>query len=924
MKLSVSATFGVLSLFVYFSIKAQSPIAAELNNQSISGTVTMRGMPTLIDPDDSYEANVVGRSDWGRVNLMYRVPGGEWLSINKYNTTFEATDSTATIIDNQPGMPVVMEQHFSLQPNAIDMDVTVKAAMQFPIEIGDLSIKLPWKLPAGGGQVEVFERGFTKHHFISGHGSFIYFTRPSGKGPFLMVLPKKGTKFEYYESHEGNYEVFIHSLKSASEIEGGTWRQPHTSIHLDSAKRESREVHYGVKFRWAKNWDDMRQVLYDEGLFDIRLVPGMSVPTGMEVLFSLRTKNKIDKLQAEFPEQTSIEYVRETKKGHHIYKAIFKKLGENLITVHYNGDHYMNLEFFVTEPLETLYKKRSDFIVHSQQHRDSSKWYNGLYSVYDMKHGVLRGPDNTDGFDGWWGYVLASDDPGLCKAPYVAAKNVYYPNEEEIASVEYYLENYVWDKLQRTDKDDPYPYGIYGVPNWKVARDPLARAGTRSRQLDRMQIWRSYDYPHIVMLYYHMYQVAKLYPEKVHYLDAEGYLERACQTAKAYFTYPYEIFGEYYETYKQGCYNELVIENLIAYLEEEGRQKDADWLRNEYEKKVKYFIYDDPYPYGSEYSFDRTAFESSYAFAKYGFTHDMQSDERLWYDKTAEKWMSHPEVNKKAARDFMDRQHYANLSVRGWLEAKYFLLGSDFNGSSDHHALSYMARMGGWSVLDYGIHFSEQPSDWLQLGYASYLSPWSLMNTGTEASNYGFWFPGKENDGAMGWAFTSVKRGPSWIRKEMDRGPWYYDGEADLGNGAAFRMAATILTEDPLFGWIAYGGQLDRKKKAFHIIPQDGLRAQFAVVTDQERIQLRLETDGFAKNQPITVSKDQKEISFEIENRSGTDHTNRLYIENYQNLKFKCLVNGAEVKINKGKEGSYYANIEMRDQSPQVTIIIQH
>ena len=41
--------------------------------------------------------------------------------------------------------------------------------------------------------------------------------------------------------------------------------------------------------------------------------------------------------------------------------------------------------------------------------------------------------------------------------------------------------------------------------------------------------------------------------------------------------------------------------------------------------------------------------------------------------------------------------------------------------------------------------------DWLQLGYASYLSSWSLVNSGRAETNYGFWFPGKENDGAAGW-----------------------------------------------------------------------------------------------------------------------------------------------------------------------------
>ena len=266
------------------------------------------------------------------------------------------------------------------------------------------------------------------------------------------------------------------------------------------------------------------------------------------------------------------------------------------------------------------------------------------------------------------------------------------------------------------------PTGIWRA-QLEGRRDPV-RGKDQAFQPDKMKIWRSYDYPHVTMLYYHMYQIAKMYPDKVHYLDAEGYLERAWQTARAYFIYPYEILP-WYETYKWGCYNELVIENLIADLEKEGRRDEADWLRGEYEKKVKYFVYDDKYPFRSEYAIDRTAFESSYAFAKYGTLNEMKPDTNLWFDKNDSVWYSHPSVSRADAREFMERQHLAGLAVRGWLEAKYFLLGSDFTYSSDNHCLSYMARMGGSSILDYAIRFADKPWDWIQLGYASYLAPYA-------------------------------------------------------------------------------------------------------------------------------------------------------------------------------------------------------
>ena len=604
------------------------------------------------------------------------------------------------------------------------------------------------------------------------------------------------------------------------------------------------------------------------------------MPRDLSAKFSLHTKSRIESIEAEFPAETRIVGLGDRKPGYHLYHVTFNHLGENRLTIHHDGGRQTYLEFFATEPLETLIKKRAWFITHRQQHRDPAKWYDGLFSVYDMKNKVLRGPDNTDGFDGWWGYVLACDDPGLSKAPYVASKNVHFPDPEEIAAVEYYLDRFVWGKLQRTDRETPYPYGIYGVPNWKVARDPELRKlpENRDRNQDKMHIWRSYDYPHMIMLYYHMYEIARKYTGMTHYLGWDGYLERAYQTARAYFTYPYEVLP-WYETYKVGCYNELVILDLISALEREGFKDNADWLRAEWEKKVKYFVYDDKYPFRSEYAIDRTAFESSYALAKYGATHDMKPDTNLWFDKNKKRWYSHPAVRREDSRAFMDRQLMAGLAVRGWLETSYYLLGADFTASSDTGAMSYMANMGGWGILDYAVNFAPDPYDWIQLGYASYLSSWSLMNTGPKETNYGFWFPGPENDGASGWQFMTAKFGRAWIRKDMPRGPWNYDGEIDLGYGAALRIATTILSDDPLFGWFVYGGTLDATGKQLSIVPRDGLRQRFYAVLPDARLKIELDRDGFAQGLPLVTDKSLSRLRWTLENRTGDFHSATLTVD---------------------------------------------
>jgi hypothetical protein len=371
--------------------------------------------------------------------------------------------------------------------------------------------------------------------------------------------------------------------------------------------------------------------------------------------------------------------------------------------------------------------------------------------------------------------------------------------------------------------------------------------------------------------------------------------------------------------------------SLIAALEKEGKQAKADYLRGEWEKKVKYFVYDDLYPFRSEYAFDRTAFESSYALAKYGATHDMAPDRNLWFDLKLKKWYSHPLVRREDSRAFMDRQLASGLVVRGWLNPAYYTLGCD-------PGVSYMAAMGGWGVLDYALNFAPRPFDWLQLGYASYLSSWCLMNTGRAATNFGFWYPGPENDGASGWQFQTAKAGGAWMGSSypggvtVPRGPWRYDGEIDLGYGGALRMAATIVSRDPVFGWFAYGGAMTKRGRELEISPRDGLRRRFHVVIpdsglpfpeDIRRFKLELERDGFAADGKIVMDKDLGRIAFTVENRTGDAHKTAVRLSFPTHTRYELYQDGKPVSLVSTPEWDYpwRAELEIAGKGAKVELV---
>src|SRR5262249_8071016 len=148
-----------------------------------------------------------------------------------------------------------------------NIDVENQAAA--PVEVGDLAIVFPWNRPAGEDAKVVFEQGFTKHQFIEGDGSFIYFVRASGVGAYLGLTANPGTQLEYTGTAGGGggrggaaggggggFAAYIHSAQTASGGEG-TWRQPNTSLKLAAGGKKT----YGFRVEWAKTYQGIRDAI---------------------------------------------------------------------------------------------------------------------------------------------------------------------------------------------------------------------------------------------------------------------------------------------------------------------------------------------------------------------------------------------------------------------------------------------------------------------------------------------------------------------------------------------------------------------------------------------------------------------------------------------------------------------------------------
>jgi hypothetical protein len=764
-----------------------------------------------------------------------------------------------------PAADLRVDQIFRLDGEVLDWTVSLANDGRKPIEIGDLGVPFDFA-ERTGARGEIYTRKLLRHALIAGHGSWIYWQRSGGVGPYLVMTPMGQTRFEYSDNQGGAFTPYVHAKAAAAAAigSGGNWRLPVANLTLAPKGAAGASVTYSFRFQWAKDFAAVREVLFKENKFDTVIVPGMSIPSDLPAMISLRTQNKIDAVEAEHPGSTRVEFAGDRGAGVKIYKVQFSRLGENMLKVKY-GTQWISLEFFVTEPLETLIQKRAAYLVSHHQHKDPKKWYYGVYSDWDQKNEILRSPEDRDNLSAW--LTDANDDAGNARPAYIASKNVFFPDQAEIDSLETYISKYLWGGMQMTEQEK-YPYGIYGIPNFKVNRESPDEG--RSGQA---HLWRIYDYPHIIMLYYRMYHIAKFYPEKVKYLNAGQYLERAYRTAVAYWVVPNTI--EKWSANEVGTMNEAFIPELIQTLEEEGKKEWADTLRGYWESKVEHFINRTPNLYGSEFAFDSTGFESTGAFAKYALNRLPKPGEAV--QSNLPETDLRRSVTYDAALKFTDFQLLLNMCDRGWLETTYYQLGSDYRGSLSY-LLSYMSQMGGWSILDYGLHFAQDPTDYLRLGYASSLSSWALVNSGTAESGYGYWNPSRENDGATGGGFVPEAMGRGWIGKQMARGAWYYSAEEDVGYCGALRTHATIVAKDPIFGEMAYGGLLTRQGTSVRVVPRDGLRVRIHVIRDSQRLHMILDHDGYAKEQPIILDDGFARIQFTLENRTGRAHDTGLRI----------------------------------------------
>lgn len=769
--------------------------------------------------------------------------------------------------------------------------------------LGDWGLPIPanelWK----GGD-SIYETRVLTHSYVGKNGSYLTLQRPSGQGPGIMITADTGTGsgFEYQDrwrtQEVGDTSWAWNSDNESSNIKGLNVYYPNSTAiqstnrgYLGStattlAAGASKTLTFHISKFTSDN--DRQDVLYNQGLLDTTVVPGLVVPYDQTAQAAFRIKGTITSVTAKNnndlgganPTNPKVTFSR-ANGDYRIYSIAFDKtqLGTNLVTVNYTDaagrSRSSVLQFSVTDKVANALNAHADFMVKNQQWTtaDGITTDDIRYGTYDdwmMNAADGSLPSSTKAPEGkrneYAGYYGLGDDWGLPHGEFLAAKNALDPVKTQVQSLDLYLEKAVWEHLMGNTADTTKPsYLVYDF--WEQGK-PGAANTTPS--------YRGYAYPHIYNTFFSMYQIAKQNPGLISY----------SHPSKWYLTQAYGVFKELYDgpvayNWNTGLMGELTTPALIDALRTEGMTEQANDIEAKMAVKYKNFS-SEKYPYGSEYSYDNTGEEAVYTLAKLNVNADKANALRMMRDIVAKT---------RAAR--------GQMPVWYWYADPTTITGENW------WQFQYSIALAGYTMDDYINHTSAletgtdavtptERAELQRLNYASKLGAIANVNSG-QISNV------PANIGASAWSYQSEKGNLGTLgvgggtNVQLLNGWRGMTGESDLNLwGALQNMSADVVTDDPIFGTIGYGATVSSDQSSTTVQPTDGVQRKLNLVSQQ--LSVDLNSDRYTQ---AVVGKNSADLRLDLANVSGAAHTGSFDVTGLAQGTYSVLVNGhAQRKIN--------------------------
>lgn len=685
-----------------------------------------------------------------------------------------------------------IESAFSFEKDILRMDITVKNTGGKEISLETFGVPLLMNQYFRIDDDFKYDRCVMRHTCVVGHDSYIYWEKSSGNGPVLLMAPLDGTTL--IASERVKTDVFVSRRKPGEAFEGLFNVYP-VKADAPYPYHESGAVTFGASssvvfsfgFALIESEKNISDCLYSMGKTVVKVLPGMAVPVNEPVQFMSRSPQ--EDIRVEPLEAGDRLGQKRVMKGWTVTELIFKGYGRRYVRVR-SGNRTSVYCFFAIEPVKDIIDKHAEFIVKNHFETDpEDPCYHGIL-MWDMVN-KKRINSKFNPYDDWM--RGGSDEIGLVGGLYLSEKNVYRPCEEEIKALQQYVADFILDRL--TEQPG---WRVHRMVPWYTMFEPWAGNGADD-------VWRAFNYVHVVNTLYNMYCIQKLYHFK-ELQPGKEYLMYAYEYTKAMFHY--WMFPDGVGATEFGNMGEMTFPlYLEEALREEGYETEAVELGELFDRKAAYFA-SKQFPFGSEMPYDSTAFEAVYAYGAR---------------------MDNDHVMRSAAR--------ASYSNRG-KQPVWYLYCTDLRAGGDTSwNTSYMTQLGAYPILDYALCRGNVDEDWIITYYGSYLGGWIIYNSG------GYWSDAAENEGASGWitdgTHINVTGRPNPKGFPFIKGCVAVSGEAELGFFGALRTACSIVLEHSILGRIGLGCSVKSVDGIEHIIPNDGLSMRFYHVP----LRLRLEID---------------------------------------------------------------------------------
>ena len=632
------------------------------------------------------------------------------------------------------------------------------------------------------------ENTFKTHFNAAGHSSCYMAVRHGGVGDCLMIVPSGDTFIEAIGS-EGEYGhesmmpakgplVFLRSKTAA--------RKPYENQATDLILSPGEQKQFHFRFLRVKNFRKLKDTMFRIGKIDMKVAPGMVIPTDGEGKLLIRCLKPIRRIDMD----NGIRIEETGSMGSFTTcKIRVSREGELKVRIDYGDDEWTSLVFYGTPPLEELMFKRADFIRKNQQVKDRNDPVQ--YSFRSWDNGLERLVDNE--MDPGLGTIDIGGSDDRCFAPplFLSAKNILFPAQDEIDALDDFVEKFLYGKLQDKDTFTVKTSLLDSQETYEACKgtkafEQLERFliedddGNESQWRDWSYHTRPYNYPHAYNIYYNMYRIAKFSGCKTSRY-ANEYLLFAFRTAMALYldsTYDGNIAYRGYSNFEQGNFSEshaplgsFGLPDILKALEDEGMGKERTELFEMIEKRSKHFVSEE-YSFCNEFLLAgaNTNHGAAYTYAK-----------------------------------IIDNENLKNTIVRMIMTTKGPFPRWYHYGALSNFIGNYMTSLQAVPLLD--RYETTGDDDLLQMAYGSFLGHWCCVDSKGRGHN------------SMEWRFNPVGR-------DDPRYNYYVNdalsGELGVGLNCNLRFLGAALAIDEHFGLTGYGCSASETDDSYKLEPWSG------------------------------------------------------------------------------------------------------